>query len=48
MMAMSFLIGLPLHFTVNRFEILNKGIRLAGAVFSLGLGTLIVYEKLVV
>jgi len=46
MMAMSFLIGLPLHFTANRFEILNRGIRLAAGVFSLGLGALIVYEKL--
>jgi sulfite exporter TauE/SafE len=48
MMAMSFLIGLPLHFTAGRFAILNKGIRFAAGVFSLGLGTLIVYEKLLV
>lgn len=48
MMAMSFLIGLPLHFTVNRFVFLNKGIRLCAGVFSLGLGAFIVYEKLVV
>ncbi len=48
MMAMSFLIGLPMHFTANRFEILNKGIRFAAAVFSLGLGMFIVYEKLIV
>lgn len=47
MMAMSFLVGLPLHFTANRFEIVNKGIRLAAGVFSLGLGMLIVYEKLI-
>jgi sulfite exporter TauE/SafE len=47
MMAMSFLIGLPLHFTANRFGFLNKGIRLAAGVFSLGLGAAIVYEKLV-
>ena len=46
MMAMSFLIGLPFHFTANRFDLLNKGIRLCAGVFSLGLGTLIVYEKL--
>jgi sulfite exporter TauE/SafE len=46
MVAMSFLIGLPLHFTANRFEIVNRGIRLAAGVFSLGLGVLIVYEKL--
>jgi sulfite exporter TauE/SafE len=48
MMAMSFLVGLPLHFTANRFKLLNRGIRLAAGVFSLGLGTVIVYEKLVV
>jgi len=47
MMAMSFLIGLPLHFTAGRFVLLNKGIRLAAGVFSLGLGSFIVYEKLV-
>ena len=46
MMAMSFLIGLPFHFTANRFDFLNKGIRLCAGVFSLGLGSLIVYEKL--
>ena len=46
MMAMSFLIGLPFHFTANRFDLLNKGIRLSAGVFSLGLGALIVYEKL--
>ena len=48
MMAMSFLIGLPFHFTANRFEILNKGIRLVAGVFSLALGSWIVYEKLIV
>ena len=47
MMAMSFLVGLPFHFTANRFEVLNKGIRVCAGVFSLGLGTLIVYEKLI-
>ena len=46
MMAMSFLIGLPLYFTANRFDVLNKGIRLCAGVFSLGLGAFIVYEKL--
>jgi sulfite exporter TauE/SafE len=46
MMAMSFLVGLPFHFTANRFAYLNKGIRLVAGVFSLGLGILIVYEKL--
>lgn len=48
MMAMSFLIGLPLHFTARRFMFLNKGIRLAAGVFSLGLGGFIVYQKLLV
>lgn len=47
MMAMSFLIGLPLHFTANRFEILNRGIRFCAGAFSLVLGSFIVYEKLV-
>lgn len=46
MMAMSFLIGLPFHFTANRFGLLNKGIRVCAGVFSLGLGAFIVYEKL--
>jgi sulfite exporter TauE/SafE len=47
MMAMSLLIGLPVHFTANRFEFLNKGIRLCAGVFSLALGGFIVYEKLI-
>src|SRR5688572_3536484 len=46
MMAMSFLIGLPFHFTAGRFSFLNGTIRLAAGLFSLGLGGLIVYEKL--
>jgi len=46
MMAMSFLIGLPFHFTAGRFEILNRGIRLVAGVFSLCLGSSIIYEKL--
>jgi len=46
MMAMSFLIGLPFHFTANRFDFLNRGIRLVAGIFSLGLGTSIIYEKL--
>jgi len=48
MMAMSFFVGLPLHFTANRFEVFNKAIRLAAGVFSLVLGGFIVYEKLVI
>ncbi len=46
MMAMSFLIGLPMHFTAGRFAFLNHGIRLVAGIFSLGLGAVIVYEKL--
>ena len=46
MMAMSFLIGLPMHFTLNRFAVLNKGLRLVAGCFSLFLGGFIVYEKL--
>jgi sulfite exporter TauE/SafE len=46
MMAMSFLIGLPFHFTAGRFEILNRSIRLVAGVFSLCLGSSIIYEKL--
>ena len=47
MMAMSFLIGLPMHFTLNRFSILSKGLRLVAGCFSLILGGIIVYEKFV-
>lgn len=47
MIAMSFLIGLPAHFTINRFAILNKGLRLIAGCFSLILGAAIVYEKVV-
>lgn len=46
MMVMSFLMGLPLYFTANRFAFLNRGIRLAAGVFSLGLGATIVFENL--
>jgi sulfite exporter TauE/SafE len=46
MMVMSLLVGLPFHFTANRFDVLNKGIRLCAGVFSLSLGVLIIREKL--
>lgn len=46
MMIMSMLIGLPLYFTANRFELLNKGIRVFAGLFSLVLGASIIYEKL--
>ena len=48
MMAMSFLIGLPMHFTFNKFAIMNKGLRLVAGCFSLILGGLIVYKKLTI
>lgn len=47
MMMMSFLLGLPLHFTAGRFDLMNKGIRWCAGLFSVGLGTFIVYEKLI-
>lgn len=46
MMLMSLLIGLPFHFTANKFDILNKGIRLCAALFSLTWGIKLIYEKL--
>ena len=46
MMVMSVAVGLPFHFTANRFEVLNKGIRVCAGVFSLLLGGSIIYEKL--
>lgn len=48
MMAMSFLLGLPFHFTAGRYDLLNHGIRLVAGIFSLGLGASIVYEKLAI
>ncbi|HEX8289370.1 MAG TPA: hypothetical protein VF556_15320 [Pyrinomonadaceae bacterium] len=46
MMIMSLLIGLPFHFTATNFLFLNKTIRLCAGIFSLGLGSFIIYEKL--
>jgi sulfite exporter TauE/SafE len=46
MMAMSFLIGLPLHFTAHRFNVINGGIRLFAGLFSLGLGAYMIFERL--
>ena len=46
MIVMSFLMGLPLHFTATRFLMVNKGIRVLAGLFSFGLGMMIVYEKL--
>ncbi|MEW6362660.1 MAG: urease accessory protein [Acidobacteriota bacterium] len=45
MMAMSFLIGLPLYLTANRFAFLHKGLRLTASLFSLGLGAVLINEK---
>ncbi len=46
MMLMSFIVGLPFHFTANNFVSMNKAIRFIAAVFSFGLGLSIIYEKL--
>lgn len=46
MMLMSLLIGLPLHLTAGKFEILNKSILGLAGIFSLALGGFIIYEKL--
>jgi len=45
MMAMSFLIGLPLYLTAYRFNFLNGGIRLFSGVFSLLLGAFMILER---
>lgn len=47
MIVMSFLMGLPLHFTASRFAMMNKGIRFVAGLFSFGLGMMIVFEKLI-
>ena len=46
MMLMSFIIGLPFHFTASNFVFFNRAIRFGAGLFSLGLGMFIVYEKL--
>lgn len=46
MMLMSLLIGLPLHLTAGKFEVLNKAILALAGLFSFGLGIFIIYEKL--
>lgn len=46
MMVMSFLMGLPLHFTAARFDMVNKGLRVAAGLFSLSWGILLIHEKL--
>ncbi len=46
MMLMSFVIGLPFHFSADRFLQFNKAIRFIAGTFSFGLGLFIIYEKL--
>ncbi|NNE98993.1 MAG: urease accessory protein UreH [Pyrinomonadaceae bacterium] len=46
MMLMSLLIGLPLHLTAGKFNVLNKLILGGAGLFSLCLGFFIVYAKL--
>jgi len=46
MVVMSFLIGLPFHFTADRFNHLNRGIRLCSGLFSTSFGAFIIYQKL--
>lgn len=46
MMAMSFVIGLPFHFTEGRLNFVNRGIRVVAGLFSLVLGGYMVYEKM--
>lgn len=48
MMLMSLLIGLPLHLTAGKFEVLNKAILALAGIFSFGLGIFIIHEKLIV
>ncbi len=46
MMIMSLLIGLPLHLTDGKFEMLNKSLLGLAGIFSLAVGAFIIYEKL--
>jgi sulfite exporter TauE/SafE len=46
MMVMSFLMGLPLHYTFGRFDAVNKGLRVIAGLFSLSWGVLLIHEKL--
>ncbi|MEZ5429120.1 MAG: sulfite exporter TauE/SafE family protein [Pyrinomonadaceae bacterium] len=46
MMLMSLLIGLPLHLTAGKFEVLNRSILGIAGVFSFCLGIFIICEKL--
>lgn len=46
MMIMSFLVGIPLHYTAGRLDVVNKGLRLLAGLFSLVWGALLINEKL--
>jgi sulfite exporter TauE/SafE len=48
MMIMSFLVGLPFHFTANRLNRLNYLLQSVAGLVSVGLGLFIIYEKGVV
>jgi hypothetical protein len=37
-------ISLPLHFTANRFNKTHRAVQVLAAIFSLGLGVMMVYE----
>jgi sulfite exporter TauE/SafE len=45
MMLMSFLVGLPFHFTASRFGRLNWGLQFCSGILSICLGLGIIYEK---
>jgi sulfite exporter TauE/SafE len=45
MMIMSFAIGIPMHYTANRFDRVNAVLRCFAGLLSVGLGLWIVYEK---
>ncbi len=44
MLMMSALVSLPLHFTANRFNKTHRVVQVVAAIFSLGLGVMMVYE----
>lgn len=46
MMAMSFLMSLPIVFTANRFSVANQAIRVSAGLFSVVWGVLLINEKL--
>ena len=48
MMLMSFLVGLPFHFTASRFNRFNYLLQSIAGLTSIGLGLFIIYEKGVV